>query len=311
MAEWYEKQIGPLPLGVWVIVGGGALGLSFYLYSQEGGGGSPEESSEPVIVEDTSGVPGVGRNAAGWSYDPPPEPEQEEGFTNNQEWARAAIEMLVANNYPPDLADSAVRNYIAGNDLNAGEQALINIVLTKMGPPPVTLPPPQGDVEPDDPVVTPDPEPQGVGSVRNLRVTGTTADSISLDWDAAPGAEDGYTIHEWSSLGRSTQTTNRTSYTKRGLAPNLKHTFEVKANKPAGGFGPRSRVSAKTDPDGGGSDIRYVTVSKWPGGTSTLWDIAERHLGSGYRWREIYNMNRDKINNPDLIYPGQRLRIPA
>ncbi len=43
----------------------------------------------------------------------------------------------------------------------------------------------------------------------------------------------------------------------------------------------------------------------------TLWHIAQRHLGDGERWREIFNMNREKIGNPNLIFPGQVLRIPG
>lgn len=34
-------------------------------------------------------------------------------------------------------------------------------------------------------------------------------------------------------------------------------------------------------------------------------------LGSGSRYTEIYNLNKDKIKNPNLIYPGQVLRIPG
>lgn len=41
-----------------------------------------------------------------------------------------------------------------------------------------------------------------------------------------------------------------------------------------------------------------------------LWNIAKKLLGSGSRWKEIYNLNRDKISNPNLIYPGQVLAIP-
>lgn len=41
-----------------------------------------------------------------------------------------------------------------------------------------------------------------------------------------------------------------------------------------------------------------------------LWNIAKKHLGNGARWREIWNLNRDKIKNPDLIYPGQVLTMP-
>ena len=34
-------------------------------------------------------------------------------------------------------------------------------------------------------------------------------------------------------------------------------------------------------------------------------------LGSGSRYTEIYNLNKDKIKNPNLIYAGQVLRIPG
>ncbi|RXM79251.1 LysM domain-containing protein [Clostridium tetani] len=42
----------------------------------------------------------------------------------------------------------------------------------------------------------------------------------------------------------------------------------------------------------------------------TLWHIAKRYLGNGARWKEIYNLNKDKIKNPNLIYPGQIFKIP-
>ncbi|MDR1408858.1 MAG: LysM peptidoglycan-binding domain-containing protein [Oscillospiraceae bacterium] len=41
-----------------------------------------------------------------------------------------------------------------------------------------------------------------------------------------------------------------------------------------------------------------------------LWNIAKKYLGSGARYKEIYNLNRDKIKNPNLIYPGQVLKMP-
>lgn len=42
----------------------------------------------------------------------------------------------------------------------------------------------------------------------------------------------------------------------------------------------------------------------------TLWDIATAKLGSGARWQEIYDLNRDIISNPDLIQPGWTLKLP-
>ena len=42
----------------------------------------------------------------------------------------------------------------------------------------------------------------------------------------------------------------------------------------------------------------------------SLWKIAKEQLGSGTRWTQIYNANRDVIRDPNLIYTGQTLHIP-
>lgn len=41
-----------------------------------------------------------------------------------------------------------------------------------------------------------------------------------------------------------------------------------------------------------------------------LWNIAKKFYGSGSQYSKIYNANRDKIKNPNLIYPGQVFIIP-
>lgn len=42
----------------------------------------------------------------------------------------------------------------------------------------------------------------------------------------------------------------------------------------------------------------------------TLWGIAEEKYGDGSRWTEIYDANKDTVSDPDMIYPGQELKIP-
>lgn len=54
------------------------------------------------------------------------------------------------------------------------------------------------------------------------------------------------------------------------------------------------------------ADTEYVVVKG-----DSLWRIASRQLGSGLRWKEIYEANRQTIKNPNLIYIGQKLTIPA
>jgi protein tyrosine/serine phosphatase/LysM repeat protein len=43
----------------------------------------------------------------------------------------------------------------------------------------------------------------------------------------------------------------------------------------------------------------------------TLWDLSAEYLGTGFRYEEIYEANEDIIDDPDLIYVGQDLTIPA
>ena len=42
----------------------------------------------------------------------------------------------------------------------------------------------------------------------------------------------------------------------------------------------------------------------------TLWKVAEKALGNGARYTEIFEANKPMLSDPDKIYPGQRLRIP-
>jgi nucleoid-associated protein YgaU len=44
---------------------------------------------------------------------------------------------------------------------------------------------------------------------------------------------------------------------------------------------------------------------------NSLWRIARRSYGTGGRYAVIYSANRDRIGDPDLIYPGQVFMLPA
>lgn len=132
------KQVGPLPLGAWIVVVGAGLGIAYYT----------RRTATPVVVEDTSGVPGVGTGeVGGWvgtqpaggtgQYTPPT-------ITTNEEWARAAINWLLAHNYPANAADSAIRKYMSGVQPSVQEYAMIAAVLVALGSPPQPLPPDEG-----------------------------------------------------------------------------------------------------------------------------------------------------------------------
>jgi len=64
------------------------------------------------------------------------------------------------------------------------------------------------------------------------------------------------------------------------------------------------------DPDRDGETrprpVELVTVQ--PG--NTLWGIARENYGEGILYVRVYEANRDRIRDPDLIYPGQVFTVP-
>ena len=56
------------------------------------------------------------------------------------------------------------------------------------------------------------------------------------------------------------------------------------------------------------SPVRINIVTVQPG--NTLWAIARKRYGDGLLYVQVFEANRDKIKNPDLIYPGQLFDLP-
>lgn len=42
----------------------------------------------------------------------------------------------------------------------------------------------------------------------------------------------------------------------------------------------------------------------------TLWGIAAKTMGNGAKYTEIFEANKEVIQDPDKIFPGQKIRIP-
>jgi nucleoid-associated protein YgaU len=77
---------------------------------------------------------------------------------------------------------------------------------------------------------------------------------------------------------------------------------------------PKSTQADFSDVEGGSSSTapppaaeQTYTVVKG----DSLSKIAKRVYGDAQKWRTIYEANKDQIKNPDLIQPGQTLRIPS
>jgi nucleoid-associated protein YgaU len=75
------------------------------------------------------------------------------------------------------------------------------------------------------------------------------------------------------------------------------------SDRPKADFSDVQSGSSSTAPSAAG---RSYTVQKG----DSLSKIAKREYGDAQQWRRIYEANRDLIQNPDLIHPGQVFRIP-
>ena len=56
----------------------------------------------------------------------------------------------------------------------------------------------------------------------------------------------------------------------------------------------------------GQRDARRHTVQSG----ETLWRIANQHYGDGSHYMKIFEANRDLLEDPDHVEPGQELLIP-
>lgn len=72
-------------------------------------------------------------------------------------------------------------------------------------------------------------------------------------------------------------------------------------------FGISEVQAAELKAPEGDEDVLYYEVKKG----DSLWKIAANTLGNGTKHTEIFEANREVIRDPDLIFPGQKLRIPG
>lgn len=140
MAELdFGKQVGPLPLGAWVVVVGGGLTLAYFVNRNQQ---QPDAERQP-LVEPGVGTGLVPAGAAFQSDSGTDSNAGDAGPTNNQQWGQQATNWLIAQGHDPTKSDNAVRKYLASEDLTLEENALIALVLSAsgLGSPPEPLAP--------------------------------------------------------------------------------------------------------------------------------------------------------------------------
>lgn len=104
-----------------------------------------------------------------------------------------------------------------------------------------------------------------------------------------------YTIYTLSYTRAVEGTTAQIQLAANDLYPFYMETTSIQCLPSGGAPGPEPSIPVR----------RYTVISG-----DTLYDIAGKLLGNVNRWPEIYALNTDIIDDPDLIYPGQVLKIP-
>ena len=77
-------------------------------------------------------------------------------------------------------------------------------------------------------------------------------------------------------------------------------------NVQSGGSSTAPAAPPNPTPSAGPAAPRTYTVVAG----DSLSKIAKKFYGDGNKWKAIFEANRDTVKNPDLIHPGQVLKIP-
>ena len=176
----FAKKIGPFPLGVWVAVIAGALGIAYYVNKGSAAAGT-------AALPDVGSESGIGGSTPGFVPVTTPVPSTPSGPLDNESWAFQAVAFLIGAGYGAVEAGTAVRKYIDSEPLTSRELTLINVVSKKapdgIGPPPQI--PTSGGLIPDPvtppPVVTPPPAavPARTFTVTRWPLPGSSLSSIA------------------------------------------------------------------------------------------------------------------------------------
>ncbi len=71
------------------------------------------------------------------------------------------------------------------------------------------------------------------------------------------------------------------------------------------GASSNAEITGGSGGTGGTGEVTYTVVKG-----DTLSHIAKEHYGKASKWQVIFAANRDQLDDPDKIYPGQVLKIP-
>ena len=88
------------------------------------------------------------------------------------------------------------------------------------------------------------------------------------------------------------------------IAGNVRGVERVNADGISVASNGADKMGAVVGAKAGGS--KFYTIQSG----DSLSKIAQRELGDANRWNELFEANREVIEDPDKIYPGQQIRVP-
>lgn len=137
--DFLTKKAGPLPVGVWIALVAGGLGITWYLNRGKSsndrastgttGNGMVDATGSgtysPVGGNAGTGGAGSGTGSTGNT------------FADNNAWGTASINYLISLGYDPAKVNSAIAGYLSSQPLTTQQQAMVNSALQHFGSPPL------------------------------------------------------------------------------------------------------------------------------------------------------------------------------
>lgn len=166
--EFLTNKVGPLPLWVWLLAGGG---IWWYFQSSQTKTTTGSASAVPNQQTDPAGNIGSIDPATGYVYGTPEDTAAlaannagngggsagtnattgAQKYADNNAWGIAAVNYLVGLGIDATTANEAIQQYLASQVLTTAQQGDVNLAIQALGPPP-SLPGPTGTAS--NPVTT-------------------------------------------------------------------------------------------------------------------------------------------------------------
>lgn len=263
--------------------------VGFRWYQARQGGDEPAPGADGTYSSDDLSEYGLSTtggstNVTGNNGNQQTDATNPNSIDDNAEWTQRAVELLGNAGYDGAVVYAALGEFLARRSLDKTEATIARAALAAAGQPPVG-----GPYSVVEAAVT---GPVALKAPTGVKVTSTTANSVTLSWNKVDGAGYYRVYRSGSSTNVGATDAANSTITISGLQPNTEYSFQVAADTTTGTPGPKSSaVKGKTKavslakPTGlKASSITKssfrVTCSKVNGATYYRWYLNGRPYGA-------------------------------